>query len=137
VYGVGSTVASVTLEDQFATAHTLDDRVSVVLFARDMEGGGLIKAVLAQHPDALAANRAIYVADISGMPALIARLSAIPKMKERPYPTLLDRDGTATAAFPSEPEKATLMRLSSREVTEIRFVASENELRAALGVRGE
>ena len=91
-YTTGSHVAPVTLSDQFAVEHTLDEGVALVLFTRDMDVGGVIKAVLAEHPDALPRNRAVYVADISGMPSFIARLAAIPKMKERPYPTLLDRD---------------------------------------------
>jgi len=93
--------------------------------------------VLARHPDALEANRALYVADISGMPSFIASMSAIPKMKKRPYPTLLDRDGRATAAFPAQEGKATIMRLSSLQVVELRFVDSTNALGEALGVAEE
>lgn len=136
-YAVGNRVAEVTLADQFGEAHVLDERVAMVLFARDMAGGGLIKEVLARHPGALAENRALYVADISGMPSFIARMSAIPKMKKRPYPTLLDRDGRATATFPAREGKATIMRLSSLQVVELRFVDSTNALGEALGVAEE
>ncbi len=135
-YTLGSRLERVTLADQFDQEWTLDAGVDVVLFARDMAGGGLIKEVLAEHPEALAANRGVYVADISGMPGLIARMSAIPKMRERPYPTLLDRDGTATRAFPAKDGQATILRLSALVVSEVRFVDSTEDLRAALGLAG-
>jgi hypothetical protein len=131
---LGSRVAEVALEDQFGKTHELDERVAVVLFARDMAGGGIIKQVLADHPTALDANRAVYIADISGMPSFIATMSAIPKMRERPYPTLLDRDGHATAAFPAKDGHATILRLSSLEITEIQFTDSADTLGTALGV---
>ena len=59
-------------------------------------------------------HHVLYVADIHGMPSFIARMFAIPSMQKRPYPMLLDRDGAATARFPSEEGKATLLFLEDR-----------------------
>jgi hypothetical protein len=59
---------------------------------------------------------------------------AIPRMRGRPYPTLLDRDGAVTAAFPSEPGKATLLRLEQRRIQAVLHVDSVSQLRDALGI---
>ena len=133
-YGAGSVLPSASLEDQFGAVHSLDESLRLVLFSRDMEGGALLREVLAQHPDALARLQAVYVADISGMPSLIANTMAIPRMRGRPYPTLLDRDGGVTAAFPSEPGKATLLRLEQRRIQAVLHVDSVSQLRDALGI---
>jgi len=133
-YAVGSEIAPIVLLDQFGVEQQIDEEVRLVLFARDMTGGGVIKDVLAARPEALVVNDAVYVADISGMPQLIARMSAIPKMRERPYPTLLDRDGVATAAFPAQEGRATVMRLEALRVTQVDFVASTAALREALAL---
>jgi hypothetical protein len=65
-----------------------------VLFSRDMEGGAMLREVLAVHPEVLERAQVVYVADISGMPGLIANTMAIPRIRKRPYPTLLDRKGS-------------------------------------------
>ena len=36
--------------------------------------------------------RLVYVADISGMPALVTRMFALPKMRELPFPIALVRE---------------------------------------------
>jgi hypothetical protein len=75
---------------------------------------------------------AVYVADVSGMPGLIRRLFAIPRMRERGYPVLLDVEGVPTARFPVEAGKASWIRLEGLRIAEIRFLASAEEVKAAL-----
>jgi hypothetical protein len=108
-----------------------------VLFSRDMEGGAMLREVLAVHPEVLERAQAVYVADISGMPSLIANTMAIPRMRKRPYPTLLDRSGDVTAAFPSQPGQATLLRLERLQIQAVLYVDSVSQLREALGVPAE
>lgn len=130
---VGSMVAPTSIEDQYGVEHALDASVRVVLFSRDMGGGAIIREVLAADPTILDRANAVYLADISGMPTLIANTMAIPKMRKRSYATLLDRTGETTAAFPAEEGKATVLVLEALEVSSIRLVGSADELRAALG----
>jgi hypothetical protein len=67
------------------------------------------------------------------MPTLIANMIAIPKMRdERKYPTLLDRDGSATAPFPSEEGRVTVMALHKLRVTGIRYRGTVAGLREAI-----
>ena len=132
IVAVGSKLERVTLHDQNEEPHQIDESAYVIFFAREMEGGKVIRSLLANDPGFLKKHRALYVADISGMPALIANLVAIPKMQEeRPYPTLLDRDGRTTAAFPSEEGRVTVMLLDKLRVIGIAYRGSEGGLREA------
>jgi hypothetical protein len=58
---------------------------------------------------------------------------AIPKMQdERPYPTLLDRDGSVTAAFPSEEGRVTILLLDRLRVRGIEYRGSVAGLKDAV-----
>ena len=128
---VGSRIAPATLLDQHEVPRPIDERTRVILFAREMQGGALIRELL-DHESAsyLEQHHAVYVADISDMPGMITKLVAIPKMQEeRLYPTLLDRDGTTTAAFPAQEGLATVMVLDELRVTGIHYHGSLEGLR--------
>ena len=93
---VGDPMPPLALEDQHGRAGNIGEGVRVVVVSRDMEAGDVVKKALAGRDQAfLDANGAVYVANISGMPALVTRLFALPRMRERPYRMLLDRDGAA------------------------------------------
>jgi hypothetical protein len=133
--GVDTRLSPQTFEDQHGEAHSLDAAVRLVVFTRDMDAGDVVKAALADTPgEALAGKGIAYVADISGMPALVARLFALPAMRRRAYPMWLDRDGTKTAELPSEEGRVTVLRLDALEVRSVSFVAEEAKLRELLGL---
>jgi len=135
VYSVGSEFEPFSIEDQHGQTHQLDASVEAVLFSRDMKGGDLIKAALADvGPSFLEQHHAVYLADISGMPRLIARMFAIPKMRKRPYPMLLDRDGSLSERFPGVERKATVVSLAKLRVTAIQHFTTEDDLMRALGI---
>lgn len=129
-YVVGDVIAAFTLEDQHGERHAVDGSVEVVLFSRDMEGGELLKEGLAEvAPGYLAARKAVYVADISAMPGMVARMFAIPAMRDRPYPMLLDRDGETTARLPDVAGQATLIVLDRLTVQRIIHVTEPGAVR--------
>ncbi len=132
-YAVGDTLAGFSLEDQFGRAHRLDAEVAVLVFSRDMDGGALIKDALSDRDAAdLQRLRAVYIADISGMPSLIARLFALPRMRNRAYPMLLDRDGAATRGLPDIEKHATLIFLDALRVVRIEHYDTAEALDRAL-----
>ena len=100
-YVVGDLIDAIALEDQRGDPGAVDASTRVVLFSRDMDGGDLLKEALAEvSADTLATRGAVYVSDISGMPAFVARMMAVPAMRRRPYDMLLDREGDVTARLP-------------------------------------
>jgi hypothetical protein len=132
-YAVGDAIQPFTLEDQHGKSHTADGSVKVILFSRDMEGGDILKQGLADvDPDYLNAKQAVYVADISRMPGLIATMFAIPAMRDRPYSMLLDRNGETTARLPAAEGQATLIFLDRLTVQRIVHVTQAPDLRREL-----
>ena len=132
-YAVGAALEPFELADQHDQVRKVDTSRRALLFTRDMDAGDVLKQALAADGGRLLdAAGAVYVADVSGMPALVLRIFALRKMRERPYPMLLDRDGSQTARLPVEPGKVSLLVLDALRVKEIRYLGSPEEIRAAL-----
>jgi hypothetical protein len=122
---VGDTMPEIALEDQHGEPRAIGRTTRIVLFSRDMDGGELLKAGLADAaPGFLAEHDAVYLSDISGMPRLVARMFALPSMRRRAYPMLLDRTGEATAELPDQPGQATLIFLRELRIERIEHVSS-------------
>jgi len=132
-YAVGDTIEPLTLEDQHGDRRSVDESVRVILFSRDMDGGDILKQGLADvEPGYLDGQHAVYVADISGMPGLIAKMFAIPAMRKRPYAMLLDRDGETTARLPDTEGQATLIFLDRLTIERIAHVMEASAVRREL-----
>jgi len=137
-YAVGDTIEGFSLEDQHGAVHDVDGRVRVIFFSRDMDGGELLEKALADRdPEFLNEISAVLVADISGMPRLIARLFALPSMRKRPYPMLLDRDGDTTASLPDVEDQATVILLKDLRVVRVDHYASEEALAESIAKLSE
>ena len=139
-YAVGSLLPSMRIPDQHGQLRAVDESIRVILFNRDMDGGDFIKQALEEGgAERLVASRAVYVADISGMPGLVRRLIALPRMRKRPYPMLLDVEGNVTADFPGEEGRATAIFLDRLRVARIDHLEGADAVKAALdsAVRSE
>jgi hypothetical protein len=131
--GPGMRLPDIRLADQHGAEASVGAEVRAILFTRDMDAGGLVKEALADKGDEiLAAAGAVYVSDISGMPGVIAKLFAVPSMRKRPYRMVLDRDGKATADFPSEKGKVTFLRVEDGEIESLDYLDSADQVRATL-----
>ncbi|WP_394497052.1 hypothetical protein [Shewanella sp. ENK2] len=119
VFVVNDKIEPVTLEDQFEQPLVVNEQTQWVLFSRGMKGGELIQASLESLPAEKQPENLVYIADISGMPSLIARFVAIPKMKDLPFSMGLDREGDVTATFPSEKDMASVIKLDKFNVVSI------------------
>jgi hypothetical protein len=128
---VGEVLPEFSLEDQFGADGRVDDTVRVILFSRDMEGGDFLKTGLSAVGEGVLTDaHVVYVSDISGMPRLVARMFALPKMRKRPYPMLLDRTGEWTALLPGTPGHATFIHLDRLKIRAV------EEFDSAEAVRG-
>lgn len=137
-YAVGDTIEAFTLEDQRGDEGRVDVSTRVILFSRDMPGGRLLKEALEDvEAETLEARGAVYVSDISGMPALVARMMAVPAMRRRPYDLLLDRDGDVTARLPDAIRQATLIHLEALRIVRLEHADDVATIRASLGLDSE
>jgi hypothetical protein len=130
---VGGTLPALTLRDQHGESRAIDAGLKAILFSRDMDAGGIVKDALKEGgAELLAGAGAVYVADVSAMPRLIRRIFAIPSMRRRGYPMLLDMEGSATVDFPGGKGQPALITLDELRVTAIESFESAQALRAAL-----
>jgi hypothetical protein len=134
---VGDAMTPFELPDQHDKTHAVDAGVKVLLLSRDMDGGGVVRTALERQGDAAAAflteRSAVYVADVSRMPGLVRSLIAIPRMRGRPYPVLLDQEGATTAGLPSAEGKASVLWLDGLRLVRVEQVDSADVLLELLG----
>lgn len=133
VLAVGDAVPAFAFRDQHDAALPIDAATRVLLFTRDMSGGGLVKEALAENgKELLTAAGAVYVSDVSRMPGLVLSAFALPSLRKRPYPIALDRSGDVTSVLPSADGKATVLALDAGKIRAITFAATSAEVTAAL-----
>ena len=113
---VGDPMPPLSLVDQHGKAGTVAG-ARVVVVSRDMEAGDVVKKALAgRNQTFLDEHGIVYVANVSGMPAMVTRLFAMPRMRERPYRMLLDRDGDATKDVPAVAGRPTVLAVGDGRV---------------------
>lgn len=133
-YQAGDQVSPIQLEDQFENSIEVNANTQVLLFSRDMKGGDIVKEALelqVSEGEKIPATQ-VYIADISGMPSLIAKFVAIPQMKDLPFSMGLGKEEEATKLLPSEKDLATLILLDNLKVIEVHNFDSSVELVKAL-----
>ncbi|WP_144211344.1 hypothetical protein [Shewanella donghaensis] len=132
VFVLNDKIEPITLEDQFEQPLVVNETTKVVLFSRGMKGGEFIQEALETIPADQQPTDMAYIADISGMPSLIARFVAIPKMKDLPFSMGLDREGDATASWPAEKDMATVVTLDNLSVLSIEYFDNSEAIIEAL-----
>lgn len=121
------------LKDQHDQTVAINEQTNLVLFAAGKSTSALMSKVLEDlPPTTLKDKKAIYVADISGMPSFITKMVAIPKMQKRPYTIAILRDEAQSKLFPQKDDAITIIKLKSGKVTEITFVTKQEEITKAL-----
>lgn len=114
---VGERLASWTLLDQFDQPYSLNDELQVLLVARSMAGAKLLAAALDQQPKGyLEARKAVFLADISRMPSVIATAFAVPAMRDYNYRVMLDRDARIVQRYPVENDAVLWLQLQQGRV---------------------
>ena len=113
--------------------HTLKVMPKTVIMAFEKGTGATVNEYLAaQGKGYLAKHKAAFVADISLMPKFITESFALPKMRKYPHTVLLIQDEMVGLKFPGEEEKITVMKFRGNFLTQIRYVTTAAELKAAI-----
>lgn len=123
----GSAFPQSELSDAHGNNVALPGDSHYVLFAADMDAADLIKDRYAKgKEDPFTPRHAIYVADISGMPSLVSRFIAKPKMRKYPFDIALDEEGEVTAGWPTHEDSLTIFTLDHGQITDISYCATQN-----------
>lgn len=123
-----------TLLDQYDKPYTQNDDLRILLVARDMAGGKLVKAALEGLPkDYLERRHAVFVADISKMPSLIAKMFAVPAMRDYNYRVLLDRESRVVSHYQVPEDGVLWITLQHGKAVSSQAFAAAPQLRDALG----
>lgn len=129
----GERLASWTLLDQHDQPYTLNDQTRTLLVARSMDAAKMVNAALQDKPKGfLESRQTVFVADIQKMPTLIARMFAIPKMRDYSYRVILDRDARIVPRYAGDDDKVLWLQLRDRQVVSQQQFSSAEQLRAAL-----
>jgi hypothetical protein len=130
---VGERLAPWTLLDQFDQAYTFDNQAQSLLVARSMEAAKLVDAALQGQPKGyLEARHAVFLADIQRMPRLIAKMFAVPHMRDYSYRIMLDRDGRIAPRYPGAQDKVLWLQLKDGRLVAQHEYATAEQLREAL-----
>jgi hypothetical protein len=121
-YEKGQAIAPFQAKDQFENAFTFKPaETKFLLVSHDMETGKKANAVLSPlGKDFLGSKKAVYMANIFGMPG-IGRMFAMPKMKKYNHMIVLADDEALIARFPTQAGKVTVLALSDGKVTSIAY----------------
>jgi uncharacterized protein YxeA len=131
---VGSKL-SVKLPDQFDKAYEVTDDTKEVIFVFAKATGHTVREYLKQQPkDYLPSKNALFIADISGMPAVIRNTFALPDFKKSPYSVMLiyDKNIAKTLKDDKNADKITIAKLKNKEIVSIKYISTEDELKKEL-----
>lgn len=120
---VGERFPELTLEDQHGKTQSIDDSTKLVIMAFEMEASEPLGEFLQeQEANFLSEHKARYVADISGMPSLISKFFAIPKMQDYNYNLMLNREDNFAEQYQKQEGKLSVYTLNNGVVESIDFV---------------
>jgi hypothetical protein len=129
----GERLAPWTLLDQHDAPYTLNEQTRILLVARDMDGAKLVDDALQGTPKGyLDERQAVFLADISRMPGLIATLFALPKMRDYSYRILLDRDARIAPRYPAGEGEVLWLQLKDGKLVEQQVFREAEALKTAL-----
>ena len=122
VYEKGSKITSFKAQDQHGVAYEFEAaKTQYLLVSFDMETGKKANAALtAQGAEFLTNKKAVYVANIFGMPG-IGRFFALPKMRKYSHRIILGDDANLLTPYPQQVGKVTVLTLRAGEVQEVRY----------------
>jgi len=137
-YASPASMETLRLRDQHDTPIKMSANVRFVIFAHDMPGKDLVKEMLAKAGENyLTEHHVVFVADVSGMPRIIARMFAYPAMRKAPYQILIDEVGSRTGDWERQDSAVTLFRLQEFAVTGYEFIDTPEALNEAINRAAE
>jgi hypothetical protein len=130
---IGDRLAPWTLLDQYDQPYTLNDQTRTLLVARSMDAAKMVNQALENKPKGfLESRQTVFVADIQKMPTVIAKMFAIPKMRDYSYRVMLDRESRIVPRYAGDEDKVLWLQLRDGQLVSQRQFSSAEQLRGAL-----
>ncbi|MGM0519484.1 MAG: hypothetical protein ACQERD_07560 [Campylobacterota bacterium] len=127
---VGDSIPTFKINDQFEKAQTIKADAKNIIVAGDRDASEVIRDyLLKQEKGFLQKNNSYYVADISGMPSLITKFFALPKMQDYPFSILLVNE-EQSKSFTKKEEQITVYSIEDGKVSNKEFIKTAEELDA-------
>ncbi len=127
---IGDSTPKFEIKDQFEKMHKISADAKTILVAESRSTSVIVREyLLTKDTNFLETNKAHYIADISGMPSLISKFIALPKMKKYPFSILLV-DEEQSKSFTAKDDKITVYTISDGKVSDIKFIETAEELAA-------
>ncbi len=117
-----------SLPDQFNKMHTISKDIKTLIVSFEKDTGKMLNEFLASKPsDFLQKHHAAFIANISGMPSIITKLFALPKMRDYKHTILLIYDENDTRFIKKE-EMSTVYKIENGVIKDILFVKDKQSL---------
>lgn len=127
---IGDATPTFEIKDQFDKSYKLSADTKTILVAETRSTSVIIREyLLSKDKNFLTANKTQYIADISGMPGLISKYIAIPKMKKYPFSILLV-DEEQAKSFSTKEDEITVYSVVDGKVSDVKYIKTTEELDA-------
>ena len=127
---IGDSTPTFEIKDQFEKMHKISADTKTILIAESRSTSVIVREyLLTKDTKFLEANKTQYIADISGMPSLISKFIALPKMKKYPFPILLVNEEQAKS-FSTKDDEITVYTVTDGKVSDVKFIKTTEELAA-------
>jgi hypothetical protein len=124
-FQIGDAIGTFSLANQFDKKQTIDASVRTILVSFQKDTGANVNAFLTQQKaDFLSQHHAVFIANISGMPMIITKMFALPKMRNYEHSILLIYDEN-DQRFESQEGKTTVYKLDKGVIQHIDFITHE------------
>ena len=108
------------IKPEWVSDFETDERGNITMIRLDMPLEKANATLTSLGKDYLPGRKAVYVANIHGMPG-IGRMFALPKMKKYSHRIILGDDAALIAHFPAQTGKVTVLALSDGKVKSIKY----------------
>ena len=125
-FKVGDNIGTFSLLNQHDEKVTVDNKINKIIVSFEKDTGANINEYLSKkYPLFLKNNNAVFIANISGMPSIITKLFALPKMRDYKHSILLIYDED-DKRFVSKEEKSTLYTLENSVIKSIEHITKDD-----------
>jgi hypothetical protein len=125
-FEINDHIGTFSLPTQFDEKQTVDNSIQTIIVSFEKDTGKDINQFLSsKDKDFLKNHHAVFIANISGMPSIITKMFALPKMRDYKHNILLIYDEN-DKRFISQEEKSTVYKLENGVIKSISFITKED-----------